>query len=50
LREDDRKVIQQLKADDAALVGALHLAELQNEELRRRMSEAGGMIHAIGTG
>lgn len=43
LREDDRKVIQQLKADNAALVGALHLSQLQNEELRRRLAEPGGM-------
>jgi hypothetical protein len=48
LREDDRKAIQQLKADNEALVGALHLAQLQNEDLRRRLAESGGMIHAIG--
>lgn len=48
LREDDRKVIHQLKADNEALVGALHLSQLQNEELRRRLAESGGMIHAIG--
>lgn len=49
LREDDRKVIQQLKADNEALVGTLHLAQLQNEELRRRLAESGGKVHAIGT-
>lgn len=49
LREEDRKVIQQLKADSEALIGALHLAQLQNEELRRRLAESGGMIHAIGS-
>jgi uncharacterized membrane protein YheB (UPF0754 family) len=48
LREEDRKVIQQLKAENQTLVGALHLAQLQNEELRRRLAESGGMIHAIG--
>jgi hypothetical protein len=48
LREDDKKVIQQLKADNEALVGALHLAQLQNEELRRLLAESGGMVHAIG--
>lgn len=47
LREEDRKVIQQLKTDNEALVGALHLAQLQNEELRRRLAESGGMVHAI---
>lgn len=49
LREDDRRVIQQLRADSEALIGALHLAQLQNEELRRRLAESGGMIHAIGS-
>lgn len=48
LREDDRKVIQQLKADNEALIGALHLTQLQNEELRRRLAESGGRVHAIG--
>ncbi|WP_120520135.1 hypothetical protein [Arthrobacter celericrescens] len=48
LREEDRKVIQQLKADNEALVGALHLAQLQNEQLRLRLAESGGMAHAIG--
>lgn len=48
LREGDRKVIQQLKADNETLVGALHLAQLQNEELRQRLAEAGGMVQAIG--
>jgi hypothetical protein len=41
LREDDREVIQQLKADNEALVGALHLSQLQNEELQRRLAEHG---------
>lgn len=49
LREDDRRVIQQLRADSEALIGALHLAQLQNEELRRRLTESGGKIHAIGS-
>ncbi|MBN3496575.1 hypothetical protein JYA52_03405 [Arthrobacter pascens] len=48
LREEDRKVIQQLKADNEALIGALHLAQLQNEELRLQLTEPGGTIHAIG--
>jgi len=48
LREDDREVIQQLKADNEALIGALHLAQLQNEELRRRLAESGSKVHAIG--
>ena len=48
LREDDRKVIQQLKADNEALIGALHLAQLQNEELRLQLTESGGRIHAVG--
>jgi transposase-like protein len=48
LREDDKKAIQQLKADNEALIGALHLAQLQNEQLRLRLTESGGVIHAIG--
>lgn len=48
LREGDKRTIQQLKADNEALVGALHLAQLQNEELRRRLADSGGTIHAIG--
>jgi len=47
LREEDREVIQQLKADNEALVGALHLAQLQNEELQRRLAESGGKVHTI---
>lgn len=49
LREDDREVIQQLKADNEALVGALHLSQFQNEQLRRRLAEPGGVVHGIGT-
>lgn len=41
LREDDKKVIQQLKTDDEALIGALHLVQLQNEHLRWRRAESG---------
>ena len=47
LREGDRKVIQQLTADNEALVGALHLAQLQNEEFRRRLAESGGVVRSI---
>ncbi|WAH98155.1 hypothetical protein [Arthrobacter sp. MMS18-M83] len=50
LREDDRRVIQQLKADNETLIGALHLAQLQNEEIRRRLAESGSTVHAIGRG
>ncbi|AOY70952.1 hypothetical protein HAV21_20845 [Paenarthrobacter sp. MSM-2-10-13] len=49
LREDDKKLIRQLKADNETLVGTLHLAQLQNEELRRRLAESGGIVHAIRT-
>lgn len=48
LREDDRKVIQQLKADIEALIGALHLAQLQNEELQGRLAESGSTLRTIG--
>ena len=48
LREEDRKAIQQLKTDNETLVGALHVTQLQNEELRRRLAESGGIVHAIG--
>lgn len=48
LREDDRKVIHKLKADNEALVWALLLAQLQNEELRRRLAESGGTGRANG--
>ncbi|MGO4591013.1 hypothetical protein [Paenarthrobacter sp. 2TAF44] len=48
LREVDRKVIQQLTADNEALVGALHLAQLKNEELRQRLAESGSKVQAIG--
>ncbi|WP_104176118.1 hypothetical protein [Arthrobacter sp. Y81] len=48
LRDDDRKVIQQLKTDNEALIGALHLAQLQNEELRRRLAASGGTVQTIG--
>ena len=48
LREDNRKLIQQLEADNEALIGALHLTQLRNEELRRRLAESGGTVHAIG--
>lgn len=49
LRESDREMIQQLKADNEALIGALHLAQLQNEELRQRQAESGGKVHIVGT-
>ncbi|MDQ0213119.1 hypothetical protein [Arthrobacter bambusae] len=50
LREDDRRVIQQLKADTETLLGALHLTQLQNEELLRRLAESGDTVHAIRRG
>uniref|UniRef100_UPI003F490A25 hypothetical protein n=1 Tax=Paenarthrobacter nicotinovorans TaxID=29320 RepID=UPI003F490A25 len=48
LREDDKEAIRKLKVDNEALIGALHLAQLQNEELRRRLAEPGNIVHAIG--
>ncbi|WP_427117785.1 hypothetical protein [Pseudarthrobacter scleromae] len=47
LREDDKEAIRKLKVDNEALIGALHLAQLQNEELRRRLAESGSIVHAI---
>ncbi|TDT82123.1 hypothetical protein DFO47_10245 [Arthrobacter sp. AG258] len=47
LRAEDRKENQQLKADNEALIGALHLARLHNEELRQRLAEPGGVLHTI---
>ncbi|QFQ95728.1 hypothetical protein F9278_15250 [Streptomyces phaeolivaceus] len=47
LRKDDAEEIRQLKADNEALVGALHLAQLENEELRQQLAEAGGKVHVI---
>lgn len=47
LRESDGEVIRQLRADNEALIGALHLAQLQNEELRRQLSEPGGTVLPI---
>lgn len=49
LREDDKEAIRKLKVDNEALIGALHLAQLQNEELRRRLAEPGSIVHAIGS-
>ena len=50
LREDDKEAIRKLKVDNEALIGALHLAQLQNEELRRRLAEPGGIVRAIDRG
>jgi hypothetical protein len=47
LRKDDAEEIRQLKADNEALIGALHIAQLENEELRQQSAESGGKVHAI---
>lgn len=47
LRKDDAEEIRQLKADNEALIGALHLAQLENEELRQQLAAAGGKVHVI---
>ena len=39
--------IQQLKADNEALIGALHLAQLRNEELQRQLAEPGATVRSI---
>ncbi|WP_415853488.1 hypothetical protein [Sinomonas sp. G460-2] len=44
LREDDRELIRQLKSDNEALVRALHVAQLQNEQLRRQLAESKGKV------
>lgn len=47
LRQDDRELIRRLKADNEAIVRALHLAQLQNEELRQHQTASHAM-RAIG--
>ena len=47
LRQDDRELIRRLKADNEAIVRALHLAQLQNEELRQHQAASHAM-RAIG--
>ncbi|MFI7087684.1 hypothetical protein ACIBUR_29320 [Streptomyces anulatus] len=47
LRKDDAEEIRQLKEDNEALIGALHLAQLENEELRQQLAGAGGKVHVI---
>lgn len=49
LRKDDAKEIEELKADNAALVGALNLTQLENEELRQQLAANRGKVHTIGT-
>jgi hypothetical protein len=41
-------MIPHLKADNEALVRALHLPQLRNEELRQRLAESGAKVHPIG--
>nr|WP_202553247.1 hypothetical protein [Streptomyces sp. SID4936] len=47
LRKDDAEEIRQLKADNEVLIGALHLAQLENEEFRQQLTEARGKVHVI---
>ncbi|MEU2770877.1 hypothetical protein ABZ628_29650 [Streptomyces diastaticus] len=47
LRKDDAEEIRRLKSDNEALIGALHLAELESEELRQQLAQAGGKVHVI---
>ncbi|WP_262388065.1 hypothetical protein [Streptomyces parvus] len=47
LRKDDAEEIRQLRADNEALIGALHLAQLENEEFRQQLAEARGKVHVI---
>lgn len=49
LRKDDKEQIRQLKEDNEALVRALHLAQLEKEELRCQLAESRGKVHAIGS-
>lgn len=47
LRDGDKELIRQLKSDNEVLIRALHLAQLENGQLRRQLAEAAKPIHAI---
>ena len=44
LRADDAKTIQELKEDNEALIRALSLAQLQDEQLRRQWPDPVGIL------
>ncbi|MFF0406273.1 hypothetical protein [[Kitasatospora] papulosa] len=49
LRAQALKEIDQLKADNEALVGALHQVVMENRQLRRQMAEQPSNVHVLPT-
>ncbi|GAA2774067.1 hypothetical protein [Kitasatospora cinereorecta] len=47
LRKDDAKEIRQLTEDNEALIGALNISQLQNEQLRQMLAEAPRNVRAL---
>lgn len=47
LRKEDAKQIQQLKSDNEALIGVIHLIQLENEEVRRELMDSSARMRPM---
>ncbi|MBT2523754.1 hypothetical protein [Arthrobacter sp. ISL-28] len=48
LREDDTEKFRQLRNDNEALVRALNLSQLENEQLRQKPANLGSNVRVLG--